>query len=206
VLEAHKITPDIVLPGIEVTTREGKDILAYFPTIDELELFFRAHVQPHVHVKSSLRINKTGVSAARLLTALSRTRALVALAHPFAVGPRHSYRFFRSHSELLRHVHAFECINQAVPHKRNLLAVGWAAQCDKSLIGGSDGHILGMLGSAFTCAKARTFAEFLIQVRKGETVIVGEERHMRQHMMNMARILREKTKILQNRRMRHEIC
>ena len=205
VLEAERLAPGFVLPGIEITTKENKDVLAYFPTAGELELFFRAHVQAHIKHKSSLRGIKTALSMERLLRELAKTRALVVLAHPFAVRPRQSYRLFSNGgAHLLAHVHAFECVNQAISHRRNLLAIGWAAQHEKPLVGGSDGHIPAMLGSAFTCAHAKDWPEFLDRIRKGDAIVVGERKLLHHHIVNMARILKEKAKVLQNRRIRNE--
>lgn len=202
VLEAHKIAPGRVQPGVEITTKEGKDVLIYFPTVAGLEEFFTRVVKPYVKIKSSIGSGKIGIPIAHLLHELAKEDCLVVLAHPFAVGPRRSYRLFRGRSELLRRVHAFEAVNQAVPHKQNLAAIGWAMQHDMSLVGGSDGHVLSMLGSAVTAAKAKSWPEFLRQIKRKRVLVIGEERKMRSHVVNMTRILREKVRILENRNIR----
>lgn len=202
VLAAHKIKPGIVKPGIEITTKEGKDILVYFYSVSDLERFFNAHVKRFVKNKSSMRGSRTGIRTQQLLEKLSRERCVVGMAHPFAVGMRRSYLFFKRRPELTRYIDAIEVVNQALPHKNNLLAIGLGMEEDKTLIGGSDGHILKMLGSAFTISKAGTWTEFLDNVKAGKVKVVGERKKLRHHLVNMARILREKTKVIQNRRMR----
>lgn len=203
VLEAHRIAPGRIKPGIEVTTKEGKDILLYFYTVRELKEFFENIIHPHIRNKSSLRGGRTGLRLQDLITAASNARCVIAIAHPFAVGPRRSYLYFKRHRDLLKHFHAIEVANQALPHKGNLLAIGWAAENGKTVIGGSDGHVVKMLGTAFTISPAQTWRGFLDNVKNGETTVVGEERKLRHHIINMTRILREKGKVIQNRRIRN---
>ena len=203
VLCANRIEPGRIKPGVEVTTREGKDVLLYFPTVRELKEFFNKHVKPHVRNKSSIRGGKTGIRAAALFKALEGTNAVIVMPHPFAVGPRRSYMFFRKRKKILSQFHAIEVVNQALPHKSNLLAVGWATETGKTVIGGSDGHIAEMLGSSFTCCKAQDWREFLDQIKRGRTIVVGEKRKLHQHVANMGRILKEKGKVIQNRRIRN---
>lgn len=205
VLEAHERSPGVIMPAVEITTSEGKDILVYFYTVDELAVFFMSRIQPYVRNTSSLRGGKTGISVERLFKLLENERCVIALAHPFAVGPRRSYRFFSNgHSNLLSQVHGIEVVNQAVPHKRNLAAVGWAMQLEKALVGGSDGHILSMLGSAFTCARATDWEGFLDSLRERQSLVVGEEKKLHHHVTNMSRILREKARVIENRKIRKE--
>lgn len=201
-VKGHEIAPDVLHPGVEITTKEGKDVLIYFYTVEELKRFFSEAIEPYLKNKSSLRSGRTGITVQELLVLLSRYKCVTALPHPFAVGPRKSYTFFRrsGRNALLEHIDTYEVVNQAVPHRGNLAAIGWSVQCGKPGIGGSDGHILSMLGTAFTMSKATSWEEFLDLVRIGQTTIVGEERKLRQHMMNMARILREKARVIENRR------
>jgi len=205
VLEAEKLSPGTVFPGVEVTTKEGKDVLVYFPTVHELTDFFMTTVQPHIKNKSSLRSGRTSLPIAQLFKALKNTKAFTVLPHPFAVGPRTTYQFLRlsQHAHLMQNINAIEVVNQAVPHRRNLAAIGWAMQCKKPMVGGSDGHIVGMLGSAFTCAKASDWEEFLLQIKRKNIFVVGEEKMLRHHVANLAHIFREKTKFLQNRKIRN---
>ncbi|MBR9701258.1 PHP domain-containing protein [Candidatus Woesearchaeota archaeon] len=202
VLEADKLEHGRIKPGVEITTREGKDILVYFYNVKDLERFWKANVARHIKSKSSIRGGKTGIRAQELLEKLSREHCVTVLAHPFAVGMRRSYLYFKKRPQLLRYIDAIEVINQALPHRGNLLAIGWGVELQKPLAGGSDGHIVKMLGSAFVMSKAATWAEFLDDVKAGKTRAMGEKQKLRHHILNIARILKEKGKILQNRRIR----
>ncbi len=200
VLAAEQIEKGVVHPGIEVTTKEGKDVLLYFPTVKELEDFFNIHIKPYVKKKLSIRGGKTGVRIEHLLSAAAETRALVVIPHPFVVGARRSYLFFKRRIHLLDMVHGIEVANQALPHKANLLASGWALECSKSMISGSDGHILKMLGTAFTCAKVNSWEDFIDACKRDKTVVVGQKSKFHHHIANLARILKEKGRVINNRK------
>ena len=117
---------------------------------------------------------------------------------------RMSYRFFRGKgAHFIQRFHAIEVVNQAIPHRRNLASIGLAEQYRKTMVGGSDGHIVKMLGSAFTYARADSWEEFLHAIKKNNVSVIGEEQKLREHVMNMARILREKTKVIKNRRIKN---
>ncbi|MDD9954151.1 MAG: PHP domain-containing protein [Candidatus Woesearchaeota archaeon] len=198
VLEAQELAPGVIKPGVEITTRDGKDLLCYFYSYKELEYFFNAVVQPHIKKKNSLRSGKSGIRMTHLLDELKDYNVVTAAAHPFGVGPRRSYPWFKKRPDVLKQVTAVEVVNQAILHKQNLAALGWAMQHDKAIVGGSDGHVLQMLGSAFTYSKATSWENFLDNIKKHKNEVVGEERKLHQHAVNMGRILKEKAKVIQN--------
>lgn len=206
VLAAEKIAPGVIKPGIEICTAEGKDIIPYFYSVKELEEFFNRVVKPKIKRKTSLQTNATALHADDLLDELRRVNCVVSLPHPFAVPPRRSYKFFseKKNQQMLRHVHAFEVINQTMMHKQNLAAIGWAMQFDKTMVGGSDGHTINPLGSAFTIAQTQSWEEFLDEVKKRHVAVIGEERKFRHHVLNATHMLREKARILSNMKMRRE--
>jgi predicted metal-dependent phosphoesterase TrpH len=202
VLAADKMVPGLIRPGIEVCTSEGKDIIPYFYTVAELEEFYNKVLKPRMKRKTSLQSNASGISAEELLDELRRVNCVVSLPHPFAVPPRRSYRFFSNgNRHLLRHIHAFEVVNETMLHKQNLSALGWAMQFDKAIVGGSDGHHIKPLGTAFTVAKSQSWEEFLDDVKKKRVAVIGEERNLRHQMMNATNLLREKARVLKNLRM-----
>jgi len=202
VLEAHRIAPGIVKPGIEICTSEGKDIIPYFYTVSELEEFFERVVKPRIKRKTSLQSNSTGIHADELIDELRRANCVIALPHPFAVPPRRSYSFFsgKKHNHLLRHVHAVEVINQTMMHKQNLASIGWAMQYDKAFVGGSDGHILAPLGNCFTVGQAHSWEEFLDSVKRKQVAVIGEERKVHHQLLDATMLLREKARIIKNLR------
>jgi predicted metal-dependent phosphoesterase TrpH len=204
VLAADKLAPGVIKPGIEICTAEGKDIIPYFYDVKELEEFYNKVVKPKLKKKTSLQSNSSSLHADELLDELRRVNCVVSLPHPFAVPPRRSYKFFSDggNRQMLKHVHAFEVINQTMLHKQNLAAIGWAMQFDKSMVGGSDGHILKPLGSAFTVGKTHSWEEFLDSVKTKHVAVIGEERKLRHQVLNATNLIREKARVLKNFRMK----
>lgn len=210
VIAGMKVAPDVFRPAVEITTAEGKDVIPYFYSQDELVEFFNSRIKRHIKAKSSLRSTSTGITMAELMDELQRVNAVVTLPHPFAVMPRRSYTFFQNKERrpLLRHVHAIEVINQALMHKQNLAAAGWALQFNKSIVGGTDAHILKPLGSAFTVSNAQGWEEFLDGIREKQVAVIGEERKLHHQVMdsakNATRLLTTKANVLRASRMRRD--
>jgi predicted metal-dependent phosphoesterase TrpH len=200
VIAAERIAPGVIKPGVEICTKEGKDVIPYFYSAEELVAFFDRVVQPKLKRNTSLQSNATLLPIADLLDELKRERCVIALPHPFALPPRRSYMFFnrKAHRHLLDEIDAFEVINQTMVHKQNLASIGWATQFDKAAVGGSDGHNIRALGSAFTVAKARSWEEFLDAVRKREAQVIGEERSFRHQVLNARDLIREKARFIRN--------
>ena len=198
VLYANKIASGVIQPAIEVCTAEGKDIIPYFYTVDDLEEFYDTVLRPNIQRKSSLRSGATKITTQHLLEELKTRNCVISLPHPFAVPPRRSYSHFikEENKELLNSIDVFEAINQTMIHKQNLSAIGWAVQHKKGIVGGSDGHILKPLGAAVTYSTAANWQEFLDDVKARRVMIAGEERGIGHQMMNATRILKEK--ILKN--------
>lgn len=204
VLAGMRLAPDVFFPAIEITTKEGKDVIPYFYSVGELTDFYDSVVKKYVVRKSSLRSSATKISMADLLDALSRENCLVTLPHPFAVRPRRSYAFFKhpERRKLLRHIHAFEAINQTMLHRQNLAAIGWATQFDKAMVAGSDAHSLSPIGTTFTVAQATDWESFLNDVRVRRVMLIGEEKPLRKQVLdatkNATRLIAQKASILKN--------
>jgi predicted metal-dependent phosphoesterase TrpH len=206
VLAAERIAPGIIKPGVEICTAEGKEVIPYFYSVKELEEFFNKVLKPKLKVKTSLQSNSTGIYMDELIDELRRCNCLIGLPHPFALPPRRSYKFFSNPTNrpMLKHVHAFEVINQTMLHRQNLASIGWAMQFDKAITGGTDGHTITPLGNAFTVGQADSWEGFLDEVRAKRVAVIGEERLLRHQMANATHIIREKAKFLQNFKKRKE--
>ncbi len=203
-LKAH--AHDTIMPAVEITTKEGKDIIAYFYSHKELLEFFETRMERYIKRKSSIRSGATGISMAELLDELKRVNCVIALPHPFAMHPRRSYTYFRepANKPLLRHIDTFEVINQAMLHRQNLAAAGWAMQYNKAITGGSDGHTIHAVGSAFTVSTSESWEDFLEDVKAKRVAVIGEERQFRRQMLDSAksatRILATKANVLRRRK------
>lgn len=141
-----------VIPGIEVGTEEGVDLLVYFATGQQLEEFYILAVEPYLRRRFMVR------SWIRALSCLHAARELggyVSLAHPFALGRksldyqhgRHGKSFVKT---VMQGVDAIELHNGGVSWQANIKAQRFAATAGKRLTVGSDSHRLGTIGSCGT--------------------------------------------------------
>lgn len=186
VLEARRFKDAPVIPGIELCTREGKEVIAYFSDGGRLEEFFDRHVRPRLKEKNSLRSSRTPLRMEELLPLLRDEECLVHLPHPFGPHPRRSYNYFRRREHLLSCVDSIEIFNPNVVRRGNLCALGWAEQAGKGVGGGSDGHLLKWLGHAVTVSKASTPEEHLKLMAKGRVEVYGVEMKPHERALNYA--------------------
>lgn len=197
---AHKLAPDLIYPGIEICTAEGKEVIPYFYNVAELEEFFRTKIYSRIRTKTSLQSNATSIPTEELLDLLKHENCVVSLPHPFAIQPRRSFSFYDSpkRTPLLRNIHAVEVLNATMMHRHNLASAGWALKHDKAMIGGSDGHDIWALGNVFTYAPVDTWEEFLDAIKKKQTSVVGIEHKFGYKMVLASNILRQKARLIKN--------
>lgn len=137
-----------VVPGIELATNAGVDILAYFAGIDELERFYRDIVESHKGVDPS---SFTDLDPGHLIHAVADYAGLSYLAHPF--GPMWKYWpriLARMDKKTVSRIHGIEGLNGTMSRKRNDLAVALAERMRKPLVAGSDAHIANRVGECLT--------------------------------------------------------
>ncbi len=181
VLEARKYKDAPVIPGIELCSREGKEIIAYFYDDRDLEAFYSKRIKPYLKEKNALRSSRTPIPMADILDFLSRENCVVHVPHPFGPQPRRGYTFFsrKQRAHLLTLVHSVEVFNSQMTRRANLSAMGWMVQLGKGGAAGSDGHRLRSLGRAVTMSDAGTVEEHLDRIRKGDVRVYGTE--LKQH-------------------------
>jgi predicted metal-dependent phosphoesterase TrpH len=138
-----------MLPGIEIGTEEGVDLLAYFASPAVLEEFYRDAVEPFLRSRFMVR---SWIRSERCLAVAREMGAFVSLAHPFALGRKSlDYQHGRRGKTFVRAivdaVDAIELYNGGVHRQANLRASEYAAVAGKRLTVGSDSHRLRTIGS-----------------------------------------------------------
>jgi hypothetical protein len=163
----------MVVPGIEVTCREGVHTALYFYTAGELREFSRKVLAP-LKVVDPFRLP---MSTAEMMETAKGYGAVVCAPHAFGPGQigLHSIKVTR---EMERLVDVVEGINAYCLHGMNVRALRWAERLGKPLSAGSDGHIVAELGQALTFAKAHDVSSFLDAVRRGRTTVWGAENRL----------------------------
>ena len=176
VLEASRKKEDLLLiPGVEVTAKEGCHILFYFNKLGELKDFFCETVEPF---KTRNPYGITTIGASALLNNSKNYDCLRVAAHPFAQANYGVHKCI-SRGYLSREVtgefDAIEVVNAVSRRSWNEKSLAWANDLNKPVTGGSDGHSLFQLGSVVSYNKGKTVKSFLENIRRGENFVVGKE-------------------------------
>jgi predicted metal-dependent phosphoesterase TrpH len=179
-----------VIPGMEITCHNGAHILLHFYSLPELRDFYQREM------KKMVKDNPWFVNLDHneVVKVASKYNCLISAPHPFGPGLIGIKRF-DTPSSVLKKIQAVEAINGCCVGEMNTKAIAWAKKIGKPFIGGSDGHCLAELGNVLTICKAQTVEEFLNQVKKGHTLIVGKEEKLLEDAFHaLGKFVREEEK------------
>ena len=143
--------------------------------------------EPNVH-KSALT-NLLAVfknDANKVIDLASKYNCLITAPHPFGPG-LNGIKKYRVHKEAIKKIHAVEVINSVLEGKMNPKALAWATKNKKGFTGGSDGHCLEELGNSLTICRADTPQEFLDQIKRRKSTVIGKEERIMPDLVHVAR-------------------
>ena len=165
----------LVIPGIELETREGPHLLIYFETSSELEEYFQDLNREKKRIGSQVPEN---LPVSECLILAEEYSCLRIAAHP--------YGYFGINRGVLKcvekqmlpgvldHIDGFEVICGGMSWNLNHKAIQYVQKYSTPFTGGSDAHLLSDVGSVLTGAPADTAEEFLTCIRKRENIVVGK--------------------------------
>ena len=162
----------IVIPGIEISCKNGVHLLSYFRRPSELEEFFSKRLKPRM--QNPFFVN---LSAAEVLKIANDYNCLTCAPHPFSPGAL-GIRKLAMTKSMEKDLDLIEVINGYCFRKHNLKAIYWAASLNKGMTGGSDGHMTLELGKVLTCTHADDINGIFKEVMKNRAVVIGKERNM----------------------------
>jgi len=192
-LEASKQKDVLIIPAIEITSKERVDFLIYFYSFNDLKRFYEKDVKKHIMEKEIL--SRTNKSIIEILEDCRNYKCLVSLAHPFAYAYKNVSKFLKKkYNRKILDVDAIEVLNGEVTRKRNLKAVEWSNKFNKAVTAGGDAHIRTEVGSAVTCCKADNVNDFLEQIKKKKNIIVGKETRLTKKFISAISKLRKRVK------------
>jgi predicted metal-dependent phosphoesterase TrpH len=187
-----------LIPGIEVTSEEWKDILFYFETARELEAFYTREILPYKHKLRRIRTNKVDLPLDSIIERAQAHHATMVLPHPFAIKNTYAYFSDPKHEPFLKYIHAIEAANGTMSRKNNMAAYGWSRMINKPITGGSDSHIKFSVGCFVTAAFDHSPASFLAQIRQGNCQVIGQEQRRPLKLATNFAII--KNKLLKNKK------
>jgi predicted metal-dependent phosphoesterase TrpH len=180
-LEAGKQKKITIIPGIEVLSKEGKELLIYFYSMKDLEDFYcksiKNNIMPaknHVLKKRFFSV-KVRLPMSGIIESASGYSCVKSIPHPFTYPPRNSHSFFKRHRDLLRSIDAVETLNSTVLPFLNNRAAKWSIKLNKTVTAGSDAHTISHIGSCLVACKASSREEFLDEILKKRNIILGNE-------------------------------
>lgn len=159
-----------VIPGIELTGKEGTHMLYYFYSPRELEIAWNKEIKPYLP-NPYIPTTKPTLD---MLRDLSKYNCVISAPHPYSPGVVGIKKLTNSDKDL-RAVHCVEVLNGYNLHGLNLKAIKWRERCGKGATGGTDGHMAEELGGVVTFCPASRIDEFLDAVKQRQSVVIGEE-------------------------------
>lgn len=136
------------IPGIEILSQEGLEILVYFKDPNEMETYFKKQIEPF---KSKCIISPLKNSVFNLIESAAHFDTFLSLPHPYGLAQQYVMRKMRRTSpELLEYIFtkmdAIEVYNGHVSAKQARLAENLRCIHKKKVTVGSDAHELKYLG------------------------------------------------------------
>ena len=169
----------LLIPGLEVSAREGPHILLYFYSPDEMEEYYARYIRDNRRKSPYMAIR---LSTREILEGAEPYHCIAAAAHPYG------YLIFNKGlqkcidseylpEDLINAVQAVEAVSGGMPRSENIRAIHLAEMHGLGIVGGTDGHLLFDIGRVLTCSHAETPDEFLDNILKLENFIIGKEKH-----------------------------
>lgn len=192
-LEASKQKDILVIPGVEITSKENVDVLIYFYNSKDLKNFYNKNVKKYIDsTKIFPRLTKPMVE---ILDDCKKYKCLTVIPHPFGFAYKNISKFIKKkYNRKLINVDAIEVINGEVNRKRNLKAVEWSKLLKKPITAGSDAHINLEVGNVLTCCKADNVKDFLDEIKKGRSIVIGKEVVLTKKVISHMNKIRKKSK------------
>lgn len=175
-VEMDRYDDVLSIPGIEITSREGSHVLAYFYTVQDLKDFYEKHIQPNMGptVMSSVNLDVESI-----LLAAKKHNGVVIFAHPYSAAftgiCNHSFTDAQL-DRLLKTADGVEVINSENLKRWNLKSALLGFNLDRVITGGSDGHSVQQMGNTVTYAACRPSRKaFLDALKNKQAKVMGTE-------------------------------
>ncbi|MBW2977444.1 hypothetical protein KY331_01235 [Candidatus Woesearchaeota archaeon] len=154
------------IPAIEITSKEAKDILAYFYNIKDLISFWEKEIKKRIWDNVGFNLNRTKIPAAEIPDKIKAYNGIPVLAHPFAMKPKNSYHFL-SDKDFMKKIKGVELYTFEKIKSEQAQTI---KNCNKPLTAGSDGHT-SFSSDILTAADSFEIDDFLDSVLKRKHII-----------------------------------
>jgi len=177
-----------VIPGIEVTCKEGPHILFYFYSFRDLNYFFKRYIRPNYNKAFTSNLN---IGMFDLMQASNKLNGLAVAAHPFSPGLCGSYFAFSKDIKFIKNIVAIEGINSSMTNYSNEKAILWAKKLKKPLTAGSDAHDVKYIGLAYTNIDSNGNVDYILDsIKKGNCTIEGRIMRLHEKLFDSKNIIK----------------
>ncbi|MFH0868017.1 MAG: PHP domain-containing protein [Candidatus Woesearchaeota archaeon] len=170
----------LVIPGIEVCSKEGIDVLFYFKKKEELIGFYNEVIAPN-RKKNRHRTSKLKINV--LIENGKRYNSVICLAHPYRNYTKKIINILlkkRLIKKIFDMIPLYEVINSKNFNAKNKKAIKVAKKKHKNVLGGSDAHNTKDIGRTLTCVKTKEdAASFLNGIKENNTLVIGNLQNLK---------------------------
>ncbi len=160
----------LIIPGIEITCRNGNHVIAYFYNHKELEEFYDKKLKPRKKNNPFFM----DISPLELMHESQDYNCVICAPHPYApgaVGLMHT----EPPKEFQQKLRIMEVINGFNFRPANMKAVYWASKKHKGMSGGSDGHSTFELGKVLTFTHSTDLDNIFHEIIRNQSIVIGKE-------------------------------
>ncbi len=186
-LQISKEKGIFTIPAIEITTKQSKDVLAYFRTASDLKEFWEKEIKNSVRDNRLWNLHSTTIDTVELFGIIKDYNGFVSIPHPLTLRPK-SFAKMIHDKNIIKKVDAIESHNYVLGRYKKTLEI--LEGIEKPLTAGSDSHLISKF-NVMVGAKADTPESFLDEILKGRSIVYAEN-------PNFFRKLHEQLTILKN--------
>ncbi len=163
----------LIIPGIEITCKNGNHILFYFYAHRDLEEFFDRHLKDRKK-KNPFFID---ITPSELITISKDYNCLICTPHPYAPGAV-GIKNTGMTKKVEQGIDMIEVINGFNLRSLNMKAAYWASKTRKGITGGSDGHSTMELGNVLTFTDSQDIDNVFHEIKRNRSMVIGKEDNM----------------------------
>ncbi|MFH1073390.1 MAG: PHP domain-containing protein [Nanoarchaeota archaeon] len=172
----NKQQQERIIPGIEITSSEHIDVIAYFDDYKELKGFYEQSIRP-----CKIGPFKTSIPINDLIQLLGEKRCIVNVPHIHYPSDPFRLNFFKAlkrgiiTKKSLQRIHLIEVFNAYHDAKNLKSNLELVRRLQKHPAVGADAHTAGTLLNGLVYCRAATKKEFLKKLQKGEFRMIARK-------------------------------
>ena len=173
------------IPSVEITTRESKDILAYFYSVNDLKTFWEKEIKKNIRNNAGFNLNKTTVRLASLPQKIEDYSGIPILAHPFALRPKRSSELLLN-TGFIKRIKGIELGTLAAQDPKKISAI---KRLNKPLTTGSDSHRTSQF-THLTADYSLNINDFLDSILKKKNILFHQKEKTTKQLLNAWTVLK----------------